>query len=390
MMLILYGKTETRFSGLGLGVLADARNDEVTETMNSKFELTLQYPVTGPRFADLAIGAYIKARPNPLAAPQPFRIYRIGKVMNGWVTVYARHLSYNLKRYVCEAWSSGVAAMNTWVPALGSHIFPDCPFSFSTDIAHNRLLEVKNPVDVWELLGSGSGNLLSLAGGEYEFDGYNVILHARRGQDRGVCIRYGKNLKDLSYDQTAGEKFNGVYPYYVDAEGVCHELPGKYKMRSDYVEGTEKSIRILPITPVYENWIEENFASIDAALNLAAENYLAVCAFSGEDGFYSTKAEQSLTIDFVQLSKTEEYKDHPLPDDIGMGDTVHVEHPRLQVCVAARVSEIRYQPSTGRYKQISLGDVKNNVIRSIVRRASLKSTETEISFSTAGPSVSEA
>ena len=75
-----------------------------------------------------------------------------------------------------------------------------------------------------------------------------------------------------------------------------------------------------------------------------------------------------LTVDFVQLSKTAEYADKPLPDDIDMGDTVRVVYPDIGVSYSSRVTEIQYQPSTGKYKKITLGRVRDNIVRTILQR----------------------
>ena len=45
--------------------------------------------------------------------------------------------------------------------------------------------------------------MLDVYGGEYEWDNTTVKLHSQRGTDRGVTIRYGKNLTDLTQEEAA-------------------------------------------------------------------------------------------------------------------------------------------------------------------------------------------
>ena len=90
---ILYEQTETAFTSQGIGVLADALKCVVTEELNNVFDLEMTYPVTGVLFKSLTLRRIIKAKPNQTDNPQPFRIYKITKPMNGSVTVLAHHIS---------------------------------------------------------------------------------------------------------------------------------------------------------------------------------------------------------------------------------------------------------------------------------------------------------
>ena len=60
-------------------------------------------------------------------------------------------------------------------------------------------------------------------------------LHAQRGQDNGVVIRYGKNLTDLEQDRNISNVATGIYPYWTDMDGnlvTCNPkvipAPGTY------------------------------------------------------------------------------------------------------------------------------------------------------------------
>ena len=378
MNLILYAPSETSFDSNGLGVLREVMNDEVHEVMNGKFELHFQYPVVGRLFQQIVLDAYVTAAPDPLRKPQPFRIYRISKARGGWVTVDARHIAYQLKRCVCANLNlQGV--VSGWMPQLASYIYPASPFSFSSDIDKNCTLRPGQPMNAWDLMGSGEKCLLKVVGGEYEFDGYQVKLHARRGADRGVRIRYGKNLKDLTLDRVQGVPLHAVYPYAIDEDGNVYELPEKYIVFDGVSEQAEVTLHPLdlsgmiysgkPIEDIYETlrgWV----SILELLVKLAG-------------GWDATPPETSLTVDFVRLSETVEYKDRPLPDTIALGDTIHVEDPELGVSVSARVSEMRYQPSTDRIKSITLGNVKRSLVRTIASRTTAAQMEIRLDDETA-------
>lgn len=362
MMLILYGKKETEFKGLGLGVLKEVQNDEVREVLNSQFELTLQYPVTGRLFDRLETNCWIKARPNPLQEPQPFRIYRITKVMNGWVTVYARHLCYQLKNYIVEACHVSMNPISEEVADLAGHIYPECPFVFWSDATEENVsLDAEAPVSVWDALGSQKGLLADNEDLEYSFDGYRVGIHCPRGTDRGVTILYGKNLRDMTVDRRRNDAENTYFPYWKGQDGVIHMLPERIYPNTYLEDGVEPIIVPADTTP--EDWEEILSASSATSEEEWIRSFLEFIYVFGMRP--TGELEPTLEVDFVQLSKTEEYIGRPLPDDIDLGDTVHVAHPQLQVSYSARVREIRFQPSIGMYKKIVLGSPKATIVRSL-------------------------
>lgn len=96
MIPVLYAANTTDFSSFGLGVLTDTISCEVTEERNGVFECLLKYPVSGQHYGFITKECIIKAKPNDTAADQAFRIYRITKPLNGIVTIYGQHISYDL------------------------------------------------------------------------------------------------------------------------------------------------------------------------------------------------------------------------------------------------------------------------------------------------------
>lgn len=349
MILTLYGPETTDFSGSGLGALEDVRNDEVREVLNGQFELTLQYPVAGRLFFELQRDAYITARPNALMGPQPFRIYRIQKALNGWVTVYARHISYRLRTIVCRYISGSNAAES--VASLKTNAVGECPFEFFTDIDSTLTTRTWYPMTIWKLMGTDEYMLQGTYGGDWELDGYNVRLLRERGTYRGMQIFYGVNMRDVQRDAEYADRFNGIYAYRLDDYGIAIEEA--MVMCSDYVEGMERRLEPRDYTGKYPDKTAAYLAETDLLL----------------EGISAARPEeQSVKVDFERLSRTEEYRDMQIPDAIGMGDKVDIFHEALGINARWRVTEIRYQPSTGKYKSIVLGNPPKSVVQTILRR----------------------
>ena len=105
MIPVLYKANATDFTTFGIGVLKDCTFCEVTEERNGAYECQFKYPITGAMYKELATERIVKAKPNDTAADQAFRIYRISTPINGEVTVYAQHISYDLSNVAALQWS---------------------------------------------------------------------------------------------------------------------------------------------------------------------------------------------------------------------------------------------------------------------------------------------
>ena len=347
---ILYSEQETKFVTNGIGILSDAVDCNVDTQLNGIYELELQYPVTGIHFESISQRAIILAKADPVSEPQPFRIYRITKPMNGKVKVYARHIAYDLMGVPVAPFTAGSAPEA--MQKLKQNAATDCPFSFWTDKAAPATMKAEIPTVAWNLLGGMQGSILDTYGGEYEFDRWDVKLYNHRGTDRGVAIRYGKNLTSLEQDENIANCYTGIYPYWTNAEGKLVQLDEKVVK----AEGTFSYTRIKTVD-FSEEWIEEPTQEM---LRAKAEKYV-------QDNDIGKPA-VSWKIEFVALEQTEEYKGSELLEQILLGDTVTVVLPELSIDVSARAVAARYKPLLDRYAYVTLGSVKANIANTIAQQ----------------------
>lgn len=243
-MIILYEKDERDFNTLGLGVLKDAIDCIVVEELNGKFELEMTYPITGSHYKDISSQRIILAEPNLYDRPQPFRIYSITKPINGRIIVNAEHISYDMSGYIVKAFEgSDLADVLTKIQNGG---FPNSPFILTTDKIVPTSMKTYKPYSQRALLAGQSGSLLDIYGGEYVFDRFNVYLLNRRGMDRGMSIRYGKNLTDLENEQSSERMYTGVFPFYSATINETKSVEEKYYQATYIVDGT---------VPFAGNWL---------------------------------------------------------------------------------------------------------------------------------------
>jgi phage minor structural protein len=345
---ILYSATETEFDHNGLGILGDCVSCKVTEEANGAFELAMEYPADGIHFENITDRAIIKAKPDQFRDPQLFRIYSINKPMSSVVKVLAQHISYDLSGIPVRPFSANNVLLA--LQGLKSNAVVDCPFEFYTDKITSADFSVDVPSSIRSMLGGSAGSILSVYGGEYEFDNYTVKLHNNRGMNRGVSIRYGKNLTNIKQDQNCANVVTGIYPYWASAEnGELVELPEK-------IINAPGEYNFVKIKTVDFSTAFENKPTVDQ-LREVAEEYVE----NNEIGVPVV----SMTISFTQLAQYDEYKHLKLLERVSLFDTVNVEFPALKVSATAKAVKVVYDVLANRVLSVTLGSVRPNIADTI-------------------------
>lgn len=345
---ILFPSTATEFTTHGLGVLTDAISCTVTEERNGAFELTMQYPDTGVHFDEITDRCIIYAIPSPYRAPQPFRIYRITRPMDGIIMVYAQHITYDLSGVPLNPFTA-INAPDA-LSKLSLNAAVDSPFTFWTDKATVASFAVSTPSSTRSVLGGSSGSILDVYGGEYEWDGFTVRLYGHRGYDNGVVISYGKNLTDIEQDRNISNVATGIYPYWTNAEGALVTCDPKIVN----APGTYDFTRVVPVN--FSNDFETQ--PTPEQLRARAEKY----AEDNKIGIPKT----SITASFVQLEQFPEYEDLALLEKCDLCDTVTIRYPQLGVEAKAEIVKIETDVLLERYNSVEIGDVRTNIADTIV------------------------
>lgn len=345
---ILFPSTATEFKTQGLGVLTDAIRCTVTEERNGAFELTMQYPDTGVHFGEITDRCIIYAIPSPYRAPQPFRIYRITRPMDGVIMVYAQHITYDLSGVPLNPFTA-INAPDA-LSKLSLNAAVDSPFTFWTDKSTVASFSVSTPSSTRSVLGGSSGSILDVYGGEYEWDGFAVRLYGHRGYDNGVVISYGKNLTDIEQDRNISNVATGIYPYWTNAEGALVTCDPKIVN----APGTYDFTRVVPVD--FSNDFEGQ--PTPEQLQARAGKYVE----DNKIGIPKT----SITASFVQLEQFPEYEDLALLEKCDLCDTVTIRYPRLGVEAKAEIVKIETDVLLERYNSVEIGDVRTNIADTIV------------------------
>ena len=350
MIPVLYPPNATDFSTFGLGVLTDTISCEVTEERNGVFECLLKYPVSGQHYELITKECIIKAKHNDTAADQAFRIYRITKPLNGIVTIYGQHISYDLANVPVLPFSTESRSPQLILSQLLSG---DTRFTGWTDYSDAKAFSVTQPKSVRACLGGTEGSMLSKWHGEFEWDNFTVKFHSHRGQKTSVVIEYGKNLTALEQDEDNSGVYTALLPYAVytpegsDTETVV-TLPEVTLpiMTSEIVRA--KTL-IMDFSDQFDGVVTED------ALRAKANSYIKANPLGA--------TLPTVKVSFEPLWKQPEYS--ALLERVNLCDTVTIRHSLLGVSVSAMVIETVYDTLAERYVSISLGQSKSSMITTI-------------------------
>lgn len=377
MIPILYNSDEQQFLSNGLGRLVDCISCTVTEERNGIYECEFQYPVTGRFYQQMVEnGGIVSVTHDNRQDRQPFEIYKHSAPIDGIVMFNAHHISYRLNKTIVKPFTAGSCAEA--LQGLRQHAIGYCPFTFWTDKAVTSPYRLQRPGVLRSLLVGQQGSILDVYGtGEYEFDKFSVRLFVNRGQDSGVTIRYGKNLADINKVQDGSETVTAIAPFWTGGEdGTTVYLPEIYVFSQDaparlYTWTTENGTEItdengtpiefdasqLLVAPMDFSGAFETEPSVDQ-LRAKAQEYLA----NNRPWLPDT----SISVDFVQLWQTSEYKDVAALQRVSLCDTVSVYYPKLGVtAVNAKVVKTVYNVLAEKFDVMELGQMRTTLAESI-------------------------
>ena len=328
---ILYNANETAFETYGLGEI-DATKAQVTRERNGNYTLYIEYPASGPLAGTFKNDMRIKSDAGLRTKNQTFFISRIVKDSTGILKVYAKHISHLTEtmaiRNNTNATGTAQSALAIWaLNALGGIRFDTWSDIDLTSKASWNIADFKTARDV---LGGVKGSILDVWGGEYEFDNTVIRLHKQLGRKSPTVLEYGRNILRAEDDQDIEGAYTSVYPYATytpenqgtgeggaTSQQVTVELPEKY-VDGPYI-GLYNERRVL-IVDFSSNFKDKEVPTIDKLRRLAKEY-----AINNRLGLPKINTK----IEYVDLSKTLDYKLTQILEEAELCDIVPVYYPQI-------------------------------------------------------------
>lgn len=323
----------------GLGVLSDCISCEAEEARNGINELTLKYPMSGIHANQIFKYSIIKAKPNPTDDPQLFYVDRIGKVLNGYFTIYCKHISYLLSGYLITSGTAGSA-----VAACSLLESNATGFTITTDKTTTGDFKITEPSSVRSWFGGKTGSLLDVYGtGEWKYNNFTCNLLLHRGEDRGQTIRYGKNLLELSQEIDASNLYTHVICFWKNEDNMV--LGNKVATGLTLI--AERTL-VLDMSNDYEE------APTNAQLTQKAQNYISSNNL--------TTPNNNIKLDFVQSGE--------LTNRVDLCDTVSIYYEALGI-TRTQMKCIRtvFDVIKEKYIETEFGDVRTNLADTMVAQS---------------------
>ena len=351
----IYASDDLNCSNLGLGVLTGVTECEVTRQTNGQWECVFGIAINSQHYSKIGFGKKIKIKADEKAGYQQFRIYKITKPdLKGIVKVYCEHISYDLSRLTVKPLNlTGQGAT-----AAISAIFSNCvsqAHNFSgqgSTVTGTKDIKSDVPRTARSWLSASENSIVDLFNCELEFDNYTVTAKPQIGEDNGVKILYGKNLRDVNDEYNSDTAFNAIYPYAVVNEHY-YELPEKVLALTNNLPFTE--IRCIPVD--LSEKFDKNTTVTSELLRSTALTYAGQARL--------TKTNRNIKVSFEQLWNTKEYETLSALERVGLGDTVYVHYGEYGIDVTARVNKIVYDVLNEKYKSIELGRARKTITETI-------------------------
>lgn len=368
MIPVLFDSKATSFSSNGLGRLTDAISCTVTEERNGSFELEMVYPIEGIHYSDISYSKIIVAKPSRKNTYQAFRIYEISKPLSGQVTIKARHISYQLSYIPTVPFSADT--VSGALSGLKNYATENCPFNLTADFTSGASFIFQVPYSIRSLLGGQDGSILDVYGGEYEWDNWNVILHKNRGTNSGVVLRYGKNITDLTQEESIENTITGIFPYWF--KEVSSTVDTENEDGSTTSETTSSEVLVKLDSPVQSDKAGNFPYHLTQVVDFTNEfeneptqdqlrEYTTQYIKENDIGIPKV----SIDVSFVNLRDTVEYKDYAVLQDVNLCDTVTVLFEELGVSTTAKVITTEFDVLNERYNSLEVGDPKSDLSSTI-------------------------
>lgn len=341
-MIVLYDKSATSFSNLGIGVLRDfLTSPTIEEVLNGLFNLEFEYASNGWLSEYLINGNKIKYN------DQVFSIWVVRRnLANKSISVLAKHHFFDLEKHnfledVAPTDKTAQDALQ-WILTHAKE-----PTSFQVrgdceDIASARYVRM----DPIEAVYTADNSLLSRFGGELELKMNEIVVHKKRGSNLGLEIRHKKNIQGAELE-IENNIVTRIMP--IGKDGLL--LPEKY------VDS--------PLINNYSNKYYYKYSlNIGVDANTTEQQAYQLMRKACNELYNNgiDKPAFSLKIDFVELSKTKEYQNYSSLEKAHLGDTCRIYIEPFNLNAEARIVKTKFDCIKEQIIELELGNIKPNYI----------------------------
>lgn len=291
------------------------------------------------------------------------QLFRIKKVTvdtkSMTVSVSADHVSYDLNGVLIDnvkivrqqaaqaiAWIES-AFMISYRGTIASNIL-----SSSTDYS----AEISGKNGMYSLLDPDKG-VVAAFNAAFRRDNWDLFVMTKTSADRGFRIKYGNNMLGVNWNISSDNLITRVVPVAKDEDGSDLYLDPTKWVDSQYINN-------YPVVRMERIKVDGQVGKDDGtetATNWTASTLRAEMTKQAQARFGVDKVDQlkhEITIDFVRLGDTEEYKQFKDLQQVRLYDLVIAEDPRIDLSVSVQVTEIEFDIVNERIAAMKLSNIE--------------------------------
>ena len=332
-MIKVFGETDTTFTSNGDIVIQPFKCKVHREDI--EYYCDIEVPID--YIDDVTQGKIIVVK-TPQANEQAFRVNNVTKTGKK-ISAHCRHVFFDsLNNYYVEDARNKSGNPLAIMLQIKNATEPTTPFTFGSSITTSKTVSA-----YYETLYNAIMKVVDAFECYLFVDNYTVFFNETKGQDKGVVIQYGKNLKEISCDEDWSDVCTRIYPYGANGCTVMDSLHTSLPV--PYIDGSvQYGRKYIKAVEFDQSNIKRSDYQSDAAYHDAlvtdliakANAYLTACAYPKIT--YTLKA---------------------YPEDVvGIGDTIVVIDERLGVELETYVTAYDYDCLTGRYTDITFGNYR--------------------------------
>ena len=288
---------------------------------------------------------------------QLYRIYDLEKDMLSY-KIKARHVFFDLVNNILL----DNRPTNCNCQSALDNILTDTGFTGQSNITLSNTAYYINKNCVQAINGDIDQSILNRWGGEILQDNFKVIINDRLGGNYGVKIKYGLNMENINLNDNMDNIYTRIYPTAYN--GVM--LPEKYIdspiisnypiIKTNFVSMEDLRLKDSDITQEdIEKDTNTTYFDTEDKLYQAMRDRCNTLFSSGLD-----KPSMSGTVDMISLENTLEYQYFKNLINVGIGDTVTVEHKDIGINILTRCVGFEYDLTTEQYNKVDLGSIQSN------------------------------
>ena len=334
-MLKVFGITDKTYSNNG-DIILQATKAVVHKEDNGDFYLNVEAPLS---YIDNLV-------PNNIIVantPQGDQAFRISNVENSRtkIKIKAYHVFYDSKNYLIQDSYVVDKNCNDALDHLNNSTDTTSPFSTISDIT-----KIASYRCVRKSLYEAIQVLLERYGGHLVRDNWTIGIKNSIGQDNGVTIKYGKNLKDIKAVYNWSNVVTKLLP--VGKDGLL--LNALDPTASVYVESA--TVYEIPYTKTVSfdqsNITEDDYKDPDTGV-LDTEAYTqALINDLAEQAQNYINANSVPVVNYTLSANVEKISD--------IGDTIQVADEKLGINLLTNIISFEYDCILEKYKQIEFGN----------------------------------